>query len=318
MFKLFKYHIILIIALIIGSIVLQSLVNNYYDSIKEHTANGLNEAHSSKISKFETGLNVYATVVSSIRSYLESSKAHHPETYPTDKEIQGFLKGLIREINFKDSIVVSIIDTNHTFKHVITPYELDPHSLEGINIVALRPEFEIQQLNNMMQQDSIVLFNPINLQEGWAAFPFNFAIKDHKNKPIGYVAIVLNVRYLLDSFYKNENNSFVHRFVFGNNIDLNRYAVFDGTKINNTNIDKEYHKFFNIDINDLKYTDLEFFGLKLKIGSAYKVPPKPNNTIAIIAYLWYALLLSFTIVTFIQFYRNNQLTKKIRISQQKD
>ena len=317
MFKLFKYHIILIIALIIGSIVLQSLVNNYYDSIKEHTANELNEAHSAKISKFETGLNVYATVVSSIRSYIESSKSHHSEDYPSDREIQGFLKGLIREIDFKDSIVVSIIDTNHTFKHVITPYELDPHNLEGINIVGLRPEFEIQQLNDMMQKDSIVLFNPINLQEGWAALPFNFAIKDHKNKSIGYVAIVLNVRYLLDSFYKNKNDSFVHRFVFGNNIDLTRYSVFDGTKINNTNIDKEYYKFFNKDIDDFKYTDLEFFGLKLKIGSAYKVPPKPNNTIAIIAYLWYALLLSFTTVTFVQFYRNNQLTKKLELANER-
>ena len=314
MFKLFKYHIILIIAICIGSIVLHSLVNNYYDSIEEHTANGLNEVHSAKISKIETGLNIYATVVSSIRSYIESSKSHHPEDYPTDKEIQGFLKGLIREINFKDSIVVSIVDTNHTFKHVITPYELDPHNLEGINITGLRPEFEIQQLNNMMQQDSIVLFNPINLKEGWAALPFNFSIKNHQNKTIGYVAVVLNVRYLLDSFYKNEDNSFVYRFMFGDNIEFNRYAVFDGTKINNTNIDKEYYKFFNKDINDFKYTDLEFFGLKLNIGSAYKVPPEPDNTIAVIAYLWYALLFVVTIVTMIQFLKNYKLNTKLKFA----
>ncbi len=309
MLRLFRYHIILIIALIIGSIVIYSLVNSYYDASNQQKTNQLNKVHNEAILKVETGINVYATVVSSIRSYIENSKE-----YPSEKQLQEFLFDLTKEINFKDSIVVSLIDTTHTFKYVITKNKIDPNNLKGINTGDLRPKSEIIKLNNMMHQDSILLFDPINLKEGWAAFPFNFSTKDKNGKLIGYVASVLNVKYLLNSFYNEEEDLFAHRFIVGDSIDLTRNAVFDGTKIYSSNIDNQYYKNFDLNENDFKYTKHNFFGLNIKIGTAYKIKPKTNNAIAILSYLWYALLLVFTIVSIIQFYRNYLLSSKLKLA----
>lgn len=309
MFKLFRYHIILIIALIIGSVVISSLVTSYYDAAEQQKTNLLNKIHNESILKVETGFNVYATVVSSIRAYIDNSKE-----YPTEKQLQEYLFDLTKEINFKDSIVVSLIDTTHTFKYVVSRNKIDAHNLKGINIGDLRPKSEIIKLNNMMHQDSILLFEPINLKEGWAAFPFNFSTKDKNGHLIGYIASVLNVKYLLNSFYNEEENLFVHRFIVGDKIDLTRNAVFDGTKIYNSNTDSQYYKNFNLNDTDFKYTNHNFFGLNIKIGTAYKNKPKTNNTIAILSYIWYALLFVFIIVTLIQFYRNYLLSSKLKIA----
>lgn len=310
MFKLFKYHIVLIIALIIGSIVISSLVNSYYEASEQKKINQLNKVHNESVLKAEIGINVYATVVSSIRSYIDNSKY-----YPSEKQLQNFLFDLTKEINFKDSIAVSLIDTTHTFKYVVGRDKIDPHNLKGRNISEFRSKSEIEKLNRMMYQDSILLFNPINLKEGWAAFPFNFSTKDKNGKTIGYIASVLNVEYLLNSFYnENEDNLFAHRFVVGDSTDVTRNAVFDGTKIYNANFDSQYYKNFGLKDTDFKYTKHNFFGLNLKIGTAYKTKPKTDNTIAIFSYLWYALLFVVTIVTMIQFLRNYKLNSQLKIA----
>lgn len=304
----FKYHILLFFGLLIGGLVLQSLLNSFYRSEEQQHLDRLNKAQSDAVLKVEAGINVYATVVSSIRAFIENS-----EEFPTEVQLQSFLNDLVKEVNFKDSIIVSWVDTNQIFRYVITPKQIDPHNLKGINVGKLRPDFEIRKLNALMHQDNISLFDPINLREGWAAFPFNFSARNKNGEILGYIAPVLNVKYLLDYPYRGGYDSlFVHRFAVGGKVNLTREAVYDGTTIYNKNNDDQYYKNFNISEEDFVYTDINFYGLNLKVGSAYKHSPHIVSNIAIITYLWFGLLCAFCILTLNQFRRNTRLNLQLK------
>lgn len=310
MLKRNKYFILLLLALAIGGIVLRTLLGYYEASEKKQYADRLNKVHSESVVRIEAGINVYSTVVSSIRAFIRNS-----EKFPTEAQLQHFLSDLVSEVNFKDSMVVSWVDTNHVFRYVVTPTQIDPHHLRGINVQELRPQFEIVKLENMMRQDSIMLFDPINLKEGWAAFPFNFSARDLKGKVHGYIAPVLNVKYLLDYTYKGGYDSlFVHSFTIHDTIDLTREAVYDGTHIYNNRSDREYYKNFELNKASFIYTDLRFYGLNLRVGSAYKHEPKMPYAIVIITYTWYGLICLFCIITLALYLKNSKLNLKLQSS----
>lgn len=293
----------LFIGLAIGAIVIQILLNSFYQSEKQQQQERLTKIQSDAVLRVETGVNVYSTVISSLRAYIENS-----ETFPAEIELQHFLHDLVKDIHFKDSIVVSWVDTNQYFKYVVTPNQIDPAHLKGINVASFRPDFEIKKLNSLMHQNNISLFAPVNLREGWAGFPFNFSARNKQGDILGYIAPVLNVKYLLDYTYKGGHDSlFVHRFSFGNNTEFDREVVYDGTIIHNKKRDEEYYKNFNLKESDFIYTDLNLYGLKLRIGTAYKHPQKSKTYLGIITYIWFTLLCVFIFIALFQYLKNNQL-----------
>lgn len=310
MLKRNKYFILLLIALAIGGIVLRTLLGYYEASERKQYADRLNKVHSESVVRIEAGINVYSTVVSSIRAFIKNS-----EKFPSELQLQHFLADLVSEVNFKDSIVVSWVDTNHVFRYVVTPGRIDPHYLKGLNVRELRPQSEMIKLKKMMRQDSIMLFDPINLKEGWAAFPFNFSARDINGTLHGYVAPVLNVKYLLDYTYRGGYDSlFVHSFTVNDTVDLSREAVYDGTRIYNGQRDDEYYKNFDLDKSGFIYTDLRFYGLKLRVGSAYKHDPHPPRAIVLITYTWYGLICLFCIITLVLYLKNSRLNIQLQSS----
>lgn len=289
---------------------LHTLLSYYEASEKKQYAARLNKVHSESVVRIEVGINVYSTVVSSIRAFIKNS-----EKFPTELQLQHFLSDLVSEVNFKDSMVVSWVDTSHVFRYVVTPSRIDPYHLKGINVQELRPQSEMIKLKKMMRRDSIMLFEPINLKEGWAAFPFNFSARDVNGTLQGYVAPVLNVKYLLDYTYRGGYDSlFVHSFTVNDTIDLTREAVYDGTRIYNNKRDGEYYKNFDLDKAGFIYTDLGFYGLKLRVGSAYKHAPKPPREIVLITYTWYGLICLFCMVTLALYLKNSRLNLQLQSS----
>src|SRR5690554_3750858 len=147
MLKTYKYYIVLIFAIIIGAGIIQSLLQDYSNSLKTKNSNELLKFHSDAVIRAKAGIDVYSVLVSSIRSHIENVKV-----FPNETEFQGFLNDLLRDLNFKDSIVVDYINTNHEFKFVVSPTELDAPGLVGLNVKDLRTEEEIQELNKLMRQ----------------------------------------------------------------------------------------------------------------------------------------------------------------------
>lgn len=289
--------------------VLQSLLDSHHKSMEIEQKDRLLKVHSDAMIRAKAGIDVYAALVSSMRSYIKNS----PE-FPSELQMQSFLKDLIKDLEFNDSIVVSYLDINHEFKYVFSPKKIDEAKLKGKKAIDFRPKEEIEKLNALMLKDEITMFKPINLQEGWAGFPFNFGVQDNNGNSLGYLAPIINVKYLLDYFYSSEYDDFVHFFKINNEFDISREVVYDGTKIYNTKKDDQYYKTFKVEPDQYVSSNLDVFGLNLKVGSAYKVQPIAESYLALVVYLWYAGLILFTLLTLIQFFRNNRLNKKLKIA----
>ena len=310
MIKKFKYQFVLFFILICGVFLLQIILNRHQDSITKSQETALINMHEETVLRTKTSITVYVTMVSAIRAFFENANE-----FPAEKQLQMFVGDLISEIGFKDSIVVSWLDTNQVFRYVVTPYEIDPFGLKGLVLENIRTNNQIQILKQLMYTDSVKLLNPINLVEGWAAFPFNFSVKNSNHDRIGYIACVLDVKYLLRNPKKEQQNyPFFNTFIIGDTINITSEAVFDGSKIYNTSRDPDSYKNYIKQDTRFIYSTLNFHGLTLKIGTAYKEEPKTSHTLALLMYTWYALLCLFIAMSFNQFIRNSILSKRIKIA----
>ena len=310
MLKLYRFHIFLFIGLVLGAVVLQFLLNSHLKSIEAQNHERLVKVHSDAMIRAKAGMDVYASLVSSVRSHIKNSRE-----FPTENELQSFLKDLVKGLKFNDSIVISFISQNHEFLYVFSPNKIDAGNLKGKNVKDLRPEAEIKKLNELMDNDEILLFNPINLQEGWAGFPFNFSVKDINGKPLGYMAPIINVKYFLNYFYTEEDLEFAHKFNVINKFDLSREVVYDDTPIYNDRRDDQFYKNFNIDTENYISSHLDLFGLDLIISSAYKKQPEVKSNLVVVSYIWYIGLITFSIILLVQFFRNYKLNTKLEIAQ---
>jgi len=294
--------------LAISGFLLHNLLNNYEAFEQQKIDAQLSKAHSDAIINAKAGIEVYASLVSSLKSYTKNS-----EKFPTEIQLQNYLNDFLKETEFNDSILVNYIDTTHVFRYVVTPKQIDPTNLKGFSVKSVKPKERINELNKLMQSNTIHLFTPINLREGWAGFPFNFSARNSDDEVVGYITPILDVKYLLDSFYEGENkDTYVHKFLINDSLDLTREAFYNGSKIFNTAKDSEYYKRFNAKEEDFIYSTIQLFGLKLKVGSAYKNPPIINRNIILIAYVCYVLLSFLIFIILRQFLKNKLLNDNLQ------
>lgn len=306
--KKFKYPVLLIAVLIVGFVLLESVISASKKTEEQRQQEALQKAHHEAVIRIETGISIYATIVSSLRSFVENS-----QVFPNDSTLHSFLNGVITDVGFQDSIVVSFLDTNHVFQYSVTPYQIDPTNLAGTDVRDLRTSFEIEKMDSVLATHEIVLFDPINLVEGWPAFPFNFTVRDKKGEAIGYMAPVLHVKHLLNNTYKGGNDSlFVYRFLVNDTIDLTREIVHDGSMIYNERKDPEYYKNFDVREEDFIYSNVAFYGMQMKVGTAYKHPPKDASKLGLFTFLWFGLLCIFSALALLQLIRNNRLYVLLR------
>lgn len=302
--------IVIIFTLILGGILLQQFISTYQELEQKKIQNKLEKTHSDAIIRAKSGIDVYASLVSSLKSHIKNTP-----TFPKEVELQHYLKDLLEEIKFKDSIVVSYIDKNHVFKYVFTPNVIDPPGLKGVSLRDILSKERIEALDILMTTDDIRIFTPINLREGWVGFPFNFTVYDKQNNVIGYIAPIINIKYLLNFFYNGEESKkFTHKFIVKDTVDVTREVVYNETKIFNTNRDPEYYKNFKVSDDNFIYSNINVFGLDFKIGSAYKETPKISNTIAYLAYVWYLIISFAIIIIFYQFLKNTTLNTNLKLA----
>ncbi|MBT8310726.1 MAG: sensor histidine kinase [Flavobacteriaceae bacterium] len=308
MLKKYRNQIILLLAILIGALVVNSLLQSYYQSLERHHSTRLEKVHTDAVMKVQAGIEVYATIVSSLRAFLNNSKS-----FPTELEFQAFLMDLLKEIDFDDEIIVNYIDTDQEFQYVFNPFEIDPSGLKGKNAKDFRPTEEIEKLNELMNEDEITIFEPINLREGWAGLPFNFSAMNKEDEIFGYIATIIDLKYLLDYFYKSgKTEEFIHSFKVNNKIDITREVVYDGTTIYNENRDKNYYMNFNVDQEDFIFSNLKIHGLNMTLGSAFRSPPEISKSVAWATIIWYGLLSMFSMIALIQYIRNSRLMEELK------
>ncbi len=308
MLRVLKYYIATFFVLLIGAFLLFLLLNDYNKLEEQKVNRQLNKAHTNAITRARAGIEVYASMVSSFKSFTKNTKE-----FPTEIQLQGYLNDFLGGIKFNDSLLINYIDTTHVFRYVVTPKGIDPSNLKGISVKNIRNKERIKELNDLMTSKEIKLFTPINLREGWAGFPFNFSARNNKNEILGYVTPIINVKYLLDYFYENHNEDlYVHKFLVNGVTDLTREAYYDGSPIFNEVKDKEYYKNFEVAEEAFIYSTIDLFGLQIKIGSAYKQPPITNHTISRVSYIWYGILCILIFLALYQYLKNESLNRQLQ------
>lgn len=304
---------IIIPVVLMGILFIHSTSINIDNAQKEKQSLKLKNVHEEAISKISNSIDNFATLVSGIRSYVEFR-----DSLPNRKETSEFVEVLLEDLNYKDSIVVSFLDTSHTFIFSFTRSELDPAKLEGKNVKDLRDDKEISELNQIMNDHDLHLFEPINLVEGWQGIPLNFAvIKDKKCH--GYVASIINFKYIIQPIYDNEkvSNEFAFHFFVPDGPEFDRERVYNDNYIYNTYEDPEYYQNFDIDTNDFIYSDINKYGLTLRVGAGYKQPPKNTQFSIVAAYTWFLTICTLLFIIFRQLKKTKKINQTLEIANQK-
>ncbi|MBQ0768302.1 MAG: hypothetical protein KBT58_03360, partial [Bizionia sp.] len=160
--KISKRLLLIIAVLSVGAVFLHKLISSYEEFEQKKIQAKLHKTHSDAIIRAQAGINVYAALVSSIKSYTKNKSA-----FPEELELQSYLNDILKDIKFNDSIVISYYDNNHIFKYVITPNAIDPMGIKGDSAKLLLGKKRLAEFQMLLKTDDIHLLHPINVKEGW-------------------------------------------------------------------------------------------------------------------------------------------------------
>ena len=286
-----RFFLSLAIPLLAGSIAVFLVTRDISRQEAEKRQFRLESVHTDATEKINHSIDNFATLVSGIRAYIDGL-GEIPET----EELQSFVNDLLEDIDYKDSIIVSYLDASHTFRSTFTRTQVDPAGLVGQNVLDLRGPEQVAELDRIMQDHDLHLFEPINLLEGWAGIPLNFAVLTEEG-PMGYVASIINFRTIIEPVYSNPDvvRDFAFRFSFVGGPAFDRHAVYDGGEVFHSEVDPEYFERFDIDESRILYSEMKKYGSVLRIGTAYKEDRNPallTNLLILGAFLTIALLMT--------------------------
>lgn len=297
--------------LVIGFFVFQFISENNRKELAERQQLKLENAHERAINRFSKSINKFAAIASGMHAYMELSPV-----LPEAAHFQQFVRLQLEDIGLTDPVVVSFMDTSHTFKYCFTADEMDPAGLVGTSVSAIRNEKEIDRLNALMDQDDLKLFAPLNLVEGWPGIPIDFRVR-RNDTTIGYVAIIVNFKSIVQSNYAgNSNREFAFHFSTDQGIDLDREQVYDGSKVYNSSLDPEYYKELGLDTGDFIYSDVHQYGMGFRIGTGYKSKLDKNSEVASILYGWYFTFFVFVVLVSLQMSKVKVLNQRIEIGKE--
>lgn len=246
----------------------------------------LEQAHVRAVEQFHSSIEKFAAVVSGMSSFMNLSSG-----LPSQMELQQFVKYQLDNLSYRDSVVVSFLDTSHVFRYSFTRYEIDPGGLIGRSVMALRTKEKIAKLDQLMESSELQLFPPINLVEGWVGIPINFAVRRNGEK-LGYVAPILNFKTIIQSVYDDEGSQdFAYRFLTMEGHEFSREAVFDGSEVYNKDKDEFYYRNLGLSEGDFIYSDIEAYGYTFTIGTGWKSPQTADDGFNTALMGWFVTLI---------------------------
>ena len=269
----------------------------------EISAIELKDAHNRSKQIVYNSVNVFAAIASGLQAYTNSA-----ETLPTARELQHFVNQQLTQVNYDAPIVVSFIDTSHTFIYSFTRDSINPYNIVGTSVASLRNTTQIKQLNELFKTEALKIFPPLNLLEGWVGIPINFRVR-REGITLGYIAAIVQFKSLANSLYTSElSNTFIHKFSI-NDIPFDREQVYDGSTKYHTAIDPKSYKNFELDSSDFMYSKLALYGQELTIGTGRNTNNKnyTNKISQIILALFFLNLAIFSFILLRLFRRQKHL-----------
>jgi PAS domain S-box-containing protein len=302
----YKYHFLLIFLLLAGGILLFKVNSSIEQKDLDKRQIKLEAVHQDALNRLETKVDNFATLTAGIGSFIKYS-----DSLPSDQELMKFCGHLVAQIDYQDSLLVSLLNTEHDFIASFSLTQNNPAGLVGSNVSQFRSERELKLLDEAVLKENILMFEPFNLVEGWAGISMNFGIK-RNGKAIGYVSPIINLNYILEGIYEgNSAKDFVFKFSTSQGYYFDRFAVYDGSEIMTDNIDPEY--FEKVESKESEYisSTINLYGYPITVQTAYKNPVSELSTIVITMYVWFAFMVFFILFTVWQLSRSTKLTKRL-------
>lgn len=299
-----KQNVWTFVIFIIGITAIYLIDSNQTENERQKNNLKLEQVHQRSVSQFTTAINEFGALVAGMKVFMNES-----EELPTAELLQRFVGKQLDAIHSNDSIAVSYLDSTHTFKYSFTRHQMDPNNLVGRKVTAFRSKDKIDALEHLMRTDSLLLFPPMNLVEGWVGIPLNFRV-DRDGRNLGYVAPILQFKTLMQGMYTEQiSKDFAFRFRWEDAYEFDREKVYNNTKVYNSNEDQEYYKNFNIEHTDFISSKLKLFGSTIEVSTAYKNNSIKRNMVI------YVLFLGHILLTALFFILNRLRLKSIELNQ---
>lgn len=296
----------MLIVLSIGGVVLYYVHHSFKQSAHEKRILLLRQEQNKVVNQFTSSISNFATLISGVKSYIDIS----PEM-PDGIELQTFIKGQLEYGNYGKDLVMSFIDTTHTFQFVFTKNAIDPGNLVGTSVSEIRDENEINKLNEMLGSDEIRMYEPINLKEGWLGIPLDFRVVKN-GKVIGYMASILNLENVLDEIYDNFNSErYLLRFSMEDSVMFDRFAIYNGTKVYHNKTDVENIQKADNQNVDYSYEVVDLYGQKISIGISLKNTPQDFDAQTLLLMSWYLSLVLFVVIGIIQWFYVKRINESL-------
>lgn len=304
--KQFSHWYLCAFLILLGGLAVSLLNQNNLEKVKESNQQRLEYIHNRAVNQFSSSVDNMAGLVAGMKSYLNMS-----EVMPTQDQFQEFVQSQLDDIESKDSIAISVIDTSHVFRQAFTRYENDPAHLIGRSVRDFRSEEKIARLEALMKTDDLQMFPPINLKEGWLGIPIDFRIKRHGIVE-GYGAPILNFATIMSSVYDNEvTKDFVFRFSTERGYEFDRTRSYNNTEVYNETVDKEFYKNFDIPEDAFIATTKKYFGFEITIATAYKELQLQGERFRNILLICYGIFIIVLLIVTWQVDRYRKLNTKL-------
>lgn len=296
--------------LFLGGVAVYLLHQNNIEKVKISNKQQLEYIHNRAVNQFSSSVQNLAGLVAGMKSYVNMS-----EEMPSQRQFQKFVQSQLNDIDSKDSIVISVIDTSHIFRQAFTRYENDPAQLIGRSVKDIRSKEKIEALESLMKTDHLLMFPPINLREGWLGIPINFRIK--RNGIVeGYGAPILNFATIMSSIYDDDavTKDFVFKFSTEHGNEFDRTRSYNGTEVYTGEVDEEFYRNFDVPEDAFIATTKEYFGFEITIATAYKELPLQGQRFRNILLLYYGLLILVLFIITWQLDRYQKLNNRLEIA----
>lgn len=292
------YYLIFIILALVAAFAVYWSTSHIINQENSTRALELETANRIAASEFKEVLNTYATLLSGLKSYVNTTTA-----VPNKEEARDFIENQLEDLEINPPFSISYIDTTHRFVYDFV-FDTSLQDLpENTSMESIIGKSGIKRMDSLMRKPAFYASYPTNLVEGKVGLPLVFGIIDSTGQSLGYMTSVALFSPVVDRVYSKVNKEeFILSFQAGNGNYFDRSKSYNSQKTYPTTSDPEYFKNFDVPVKDYIYTEINFYNKKFIIGTAYKQSSNHDISIMITSSLINMAIIGFMLFIISRYY----------------
>jgi PAS domain-containing protein/two-component sensor histidine kinase len=292
----FPRLVLLVIIFSIGGGIVYYIDKSLNQSDLENRNLILAESQQQVAYQFKSSILEFKIIVSGIKSFLSLSP-----NGPDNDLLESYIRRQLKYSNYSKDLIISFIDTTHTFQFVFTRNEYDPAGLVGTSVKDLLSEEKIEALNKLFETDELLVFDPILTKEGWVGLPIDFSVKKN-GLVIGYIAVILNLEILFNEINNNIiKDKFTLKITTENGFSLNR-----SSHSSNADLKRKFP------ILSFRSKSLDIYDQKFTIDLAFNKNYEHSNIDSVLLMGWYVSLAIFALIGYFRWIYVNKINISLK------